>query len=154
MNSKGLLLAEETLKIVISLIALGFLIYFLSMLYFNNVGAQEKAMAEASLKRIDDVVGNDLSTVETISEITPAGWSLFYFNSSMQEPNSCFGQSCACICESVFLNFGDRQINECDKKGVCLAIPNLIPFSKIDIASPGISILIEKNNGGISLTKQ
>jgi len=154
MNSRGLLLAEETLKIVISLIALGFLVYFLSALYFNNVDGQKQIQAESSIGRLMDVVGNVGSNSELVSEITPAGWSLFAFNFSEKKPNLCGGQACICICDSITFNFADRQIKECDKNGACGEIPNLGYFNEIKISSPGISLLVEKQNGGIFFTKK
>ena len=50
MNKKGFLLAEETLKIIIALISLGFLVYFLGALYFANQDSKELEQAKASLE--------------------------------------------------------------------------------------------------------
>lgn len=45
-NKKGFLLANETLKIIIAVICIGFLIYFLAMLYLSKSGTQDKMDAE------------------------------------------------------------------------------------------------------------
>ncbi|KKK68866.1 hypothetical protein LCGC14_2939740, partial [marine sediment metagenome] len=37
MKKKGFLLAEETLKMILAVIAIGFLAFFLTSLYFNSV---------------------------------------------------------------------------------------------------------------------
>ena len=148
MNSRGLLLAEQTLKILIGLMALGFLIYFLSALYFNNVNSQKSVQAEASIGRILDVVQNGQNDYELVSDITPVGWSLFSFIGE-KFPNSCVGQSCVCICDSVFFDFGDNQITECDKNGACAIVSGLGAFNKMEITNPGISVSINKTNEGV-----
>lgn len=142
MRKDGFLLAEETLKIILAVIAIGFLAFFLTNLYFNSVNNQKSVKAEASLERISDVIKNEALTSEVVSDITPPGWSLFSFVE--EKPNTCSGQTCLCICYNIKINFGDRQINECDKKNICEIVPGLEDFGEIKIKKPSTSVEILK----------
>ncbi len=142
-NRRGFLLAEETLKIILAVIAISFLAYFLTSLYFNSINNQKTVNAEASFERIKDVIKNQESTNETVLDITPPSWSLFSFVGE-EKPNSCSGQDCLCLCYHIKLNFGSRQIKECDKKSICEIVPGLEDFEEIKIKSPSISIEVLK----------
>lgn len=148
MNKRGLLLAEETLKIIIALIAIGFLVYFLTSLYFANVNIQKKQHAAASLERIADVIRNIQSETEDVTDITPPGWYLFSFTDEEEKPNLCSGINCLCICDNVFLGIGN-QAKKCDKKGVCEIVEDLEYFDEIKIKSPAISIEVLKSENKI-----
>ena len=54
MDKKGFLLGEETLKIIVAVVCLGFLVYFLSALYFSNANSKEKIQAEETIYRISE----------------------------------------------------------------------------------------------------
>jgi len=143
MKKHGFLLAEETLKIIIAVIAIGFLAFFLTSLYFNSINNQKSAKAEASLERISEVIKNEESTSEVVSDITPPGWNLFSFVGE-EKPNSCSGESCLCICYNIKIELPGRQIKECDKKSICEAVPSLEDFGEIKIKSPSISVEVLK----------
>lgn len=142
-NRRGFLLAEETLKIILAVIAISFLAYFLTSLYFNAVNNQKSVKAEASLARISEVINNEESTSEVVSDITPPGWNLFSFVGE-EKPNSCSGQNCLCICYNIKINVFDRQLKECDKKSICEIVPSLEDFGEIKIQNPSISVEILK----------
>lgn len=147
MNKRGILLAEETLKIIIALIAIGFLIYFLASLYFANANVQKKQHAAASLERIADVIRNIQNEVENVTDITPPGWYLFSFTDE-EKPNLCSSINCLCICDNVFLGIGN-QAKKCDKGGVCEIVEDLESFEEIKIKSPAISIEVLKSENKI-----
>ena len=150
-NRKAFLLAEETLKIIIAVIAIGFLAFFLASLYFNSVNAQNLVKAQASLDRIKEVIQNPEATNETVSDITPPGWSLFSFVGE-KKPNSCGGENCLCICDNV-IDIFNRQIKECGSGGICEVFGNLDGFGEIEIKKPSISVEIIKSEGGITIRK-
>lgn len=129
-NRKGFLLAEETLKIVIAVICIGFLVYFLSLLYFSNLNGKKQNQAEATLKLIEEKI----SQGGEIDLVTPIGWTIFNFTEE-KKPNKCAGKNCVCICDKVTWNVGNlnRQITKCQEKGKCLVIENLIGFKPIEI---------------------
>lgn len=140
-NKRAMLLAEETLKIIIALIAISFLVYFLVSLYFNSTHAQKLEQAQASLERIKEVAGNTQILSENVLDITPSGWHLFSFIED-KKPNLCFGQDCLCICPNTWFN----QESKCDTKGICEQIENLEYFEEIKIKSPSISLEIIKTD--------
>ena len=65
-NKKGFLLAEETLKMVLAVICIGFLIAFLFALYFNNVNNAKFLQAESVLKSNSE--GSIKTAIETLKE--------------------------------------------------------------------------------------
>lgn len=144
MDKKGFLLGEETLKIIIAVVCLGFLVYFLGALYMSNSNSKERVQAEETISRISDVVKNKQINLESVEAINPAGWYLFSFVNA-QKPNICTGKNCLCICpKSLFLK---NQAIKCDEGG-CLIVEDLNSFEKIKIEKSGVtSIEIDKTNG-------
>jgi len=168
MRKKGMLLASEVLKVVLAVISISFLIYLLFALYYANANEQAKAQATEVVNRMKDIVtrlNSGVITSERITDINPEGWNIFSYTGSERKPNLCAGENCLCICDEVFYDninvFGiqlakDRQLNECDKKGVCLAIPALSKFQDFEIKSAsdgGTNILIGKNGGAIVISE-
>lgn len=158
-----MLLASETLKMVIAVICLGFLVYLLAAVYFSNADSKNLVQAESSVERIGEVI-NRLEVVqnvssENVSGLTPAGWTMFSFTLEEKKPNSCARNNCLCVCDDVFdsiLGFDkDRQLRECDEKGKCLIISNLIEFTEFEFAGAGdpSDILVEQKDGGIEVSQ-
>jgi hypothetical protein len=146
-NRRGMLLAEETLKILVAIISISFLVYFLTSLYFAKIGEQEKKQAEATMGRIISVINNQESKSEIVSDITPAGWVLFGFVGEEKKPNSCAGENCLCFCDSVInLPFVERQLGECDEKGVCNRVQKLKDFENIEIKPSPFILEIKKDS--------
>jgi hypothetical protein len=95
-NRKGFLLAEETLKIVIAVISIGFLVYFLSSLYFANKTSAELEQAKASLDFLVKEV--NAGSAEVIL-YNPKGWVLTSWNEG-KLPNRCSNlgwKECLCM---------------------------------------------------------
>lgn len=139
MNRKGMLLASETLKMILSVISIVFLAFLLSSLYFNSVNSKNLVEAESTIERIRDVSARILVEdflSEQISGVGPSGWTFFSYVASEVKPNSCVGENCLCICDSVWQYggiFGDRQLSECDEDGICLVIGQLADFDNFEI---------------------
>ncbi len=159
-NRKGFLLGSETLKIVIAVICIAFLIYLLIALYFSVTGAEKIKQAEASLKdviskEVKEINNNGKYTEKAIHVPNPADWFIFSFVGEEKKPNLCTGQNCLCICEEVILDiFGlDWQIKRCDEKGSCMIIPNLKKFDRIKIEKNGVDVLIKKVNDEMEVSK-
>ncbi len=148
-NRKGLLLAEETLKIVIALIAISFLVYFLVSLYFSATAGQKLNHATASIERIKEVISNKQIPIEEVSDVTPPGWSVFSFVGE-EKPNSCATESCLCVCPNSWFN----QPKKCDAKGICEAVENLEHFEEIKIESPGITLEIIKSDYSVVVSRK
>jgi hypothetical protein len=135
-QKKGMLLATETLKIVLSVISISLLAFLLYSLYYSGIDKQNEKAAEASLERFSEVV-RELKTnsefVGSVDGLTPSGWYLFSFVDEEKKPNQCVGGNCFCICKNAAL-FGDLfdgQIKKCDDGGKCLVVSNLEEFGKI-----------------------
>lgn len=167
-NKNGILLAEETIKIVIALICIVFLIYLLVTLYSTKVGDAKLLQAKATLKdsntssiktsieKVKAGQGN-LGNSEELLIHNPNGWYLFSFVKNDLKPNECLGENCICICSNVWQVSGvfwkseqQRQAEECDSKGACLIVKDLIRFKEIEI-SPATPLII-KNDQGILIS--
>ena len=155
-DKKGFLLADETLKIIIALIAIIFLAYFLTQLYFAKVNGDKLQQANAlltgsqeSLKIIMSSLNESGTHIKQVIE--PSGWYLFSFSDGDTKPNSCAGDNCLCICDNAWDINGrfNRQEKECDKNGACLVEKDLGKFDRIEITGEVKNINITKIGGKI-----
>lgn len=147
----GFLLAEETLKMVVALIAITFLIYFLTSLYFAKINSAKQEQANRILSDSDESLKK---TIENLNDgekrefllDSPRGWFFLTFTGN-EKPNSCTREKCACICNSVYIK---TQIEKCDEpnNGVCVSVQNLqSPDLKISIEEDLTKIFLAKRNG-------
>jgi hypothetical protein len=157
MDRKGILLVEETLKMIIAVIALGFLIYFLTSLYFTKIQGNELNQANADIESIRKAVLNPPK--DPILLNNPIGWNLFSFIEG-NKPNACVKETCLCICDDVWVvswkvweDEEERQFDECNEDGACLGISGLISFEPIEIKKL-TKILINKSEGKVEVIKQ
>lgn len=163
-NKRGFLLAEETLKIVIAVICIIFLVYILVAVYNSHTSDKKIQQAKevflgkegAEAPGIQNIT---LSLEEGESEnkdITdPERWHLYSFV-GQEKPNLCLNQRCLCICEVSFIEKLNSQAKKCDDKGACLAIPNLADSDvdfKIEGGRNALFIEIRKQNGKIFIER-
>ncbi len=147
-NKKGFLLAEETLKIVIAVICIGFLVYFLISLYFTSRTSKELEFAEASLNNLLDEVKSGVTEVEIYN---PKDWIIVVWPHEVDigMPKTCLNigwENCICICKEP-VPFLENLLDNCDKNGVCLG-NNLelnIEEDSIKINKVPFKIKIENN---------
>ncbi|HKL23701.1 MAG TPA: hypothetical protein VJ912_00005, partial [Candidatus Nanoarchaeia archaeon] len=134
-NKKGFLLAEETLKIILAVIGIGFLVFLLGSLYFNSSGEAKLRQAHEVLigseNSIEDTIdsvkkrqGNlEDGSAQNFSFVNPEGWSLFSFTIKKDKniPRSCANKNCLCVCDSLLIKKdfirGERQAEECGQNG-------------------------------------
>ncbi|MCW8965408.1 MAG: hypothetical protein OQK82_01780, partial [Candidatus Pacearchaeota archaeon] len=95
MDKKGMLLVEETLKMIIAVVAIGFLVVFLVSLYFTRVGGDELRQANADIELLRKEILNPSENGTILNN--PQGWYLFYFTKD-NAPNACAGKECLCVC--------------------------------------------------------
>lgn len=168
-NKKGFLLAEETLKIILAVIGIGFLVFLLSSIYFSNVQDKNVKHAKNVLRDSEESIENTLELVEqgkgslnngsseVIDVNSPQGWSLFSYIPSKEKnvPNSCASQNCVCVCDSLWIKEdflrGERQPEECSENGECLIVSDLNKFQEIKIQEGVNKINITKNKSGIHI---
>jgi len=153
-NKKAFLLAEETLKIVIALICIGFLVYFLVSLYMSNKDAKNLELAKSSLEHLITEVDSGRSEVVIYN---PSGWvigawphdtttrlwyTLFIMSKTTKGlPNYCenFGwEKCICICKK-------NKQKMCDELGSCFESDFGIDGGSIEIKKPFLKLKIEDN---------
>jgi hypothetical protein len=137
---RGFLLAEETLKIILAVIAISFLAYFLISLYLSNQDSKNLEFAKASLAHIVEEINSGKTEVEIYN---PKGWHI----SSWEEgtPLSCSNiglDSCLCICDG-------KNAEDCDDKGTCLESEFSIE-GDIKIKDPPITLMIDQVNKMLS----
>ena len=139
MNRKGFLLAEETLKIILAVIAIGFLAYFLVSLYMSNQNSKNLELAEESLTHLVAEINSEKTEVEIYN---PKGW---YITSWEEElPLSCSNvdfDSCLCICDG-------NDVEDCDDKGTCLESD--FSIEDVEIKNPPVTLMIDQVNKQIS----
>jgi hypothetical protein len=158
-DKHGFLLGEETVKIVIAVICIVFLVFLLVSIYFSVSGNQQSKEAEASLKNIlvPEIerinVGGETRINGTIIP-NPSGWYIFSFIEGDKKPNLCSGENCVCICQNIWINIFDRQIKACDNKGTCNVFSNLKKFDEIKIEKSGTFIAVQKVNEFIYISKK
>lgn len=142
MNKRGFLLGEETLKIIIALICIVFLIYLLSALYFNYRDNKDLEMAKASLEHLIKEINAGSTEVEIYN---PDGWYVSSWAGD-DKPDSCSTlgwDNCICICEDLVRYKVNIDIaTECDKKGTCLESDFSIEDGTIKIEKPPLLLLI------------
>lgn len=142
-NKQGMLLASEVLKMILSVIAIGFLIYLLYSLYYNKVEGENHDKAALILERLaeeaDYVLNNDNVTSRVLEDIIVSGWGVFPYIDSKERPNACAGKNCFCFCDDAWWG----QISECDDAALCYMRDNLMVFEEFDLGDSGDPIRIE-----------
>lgn len=148
-GKKGFLLAEETLKIIIALIAIGILIYFLVSLYLNHKQNQDLKLAKETLERLKSETDSGVTKTEIYNPIYRQRfpWATYWFlftwptGGDSIRPQSCSNvgwDNCVCICgvKSFGVHVSKKDLaNMCDNLGVCREFTDL---------------KIKKNNGFFS----
>lgn len=125
-NKRGFLLGEETLKIILAVICIIFLVYLLGSLYYNSVRDKEVPLAKASVEYIIKEVNAGATEIQIYN---PEGWEILNFKENL-----------LCIC---------KNIDECDPDDTCVE-SGIIISGSIKIEEPLPTTL--KLNGKI-LTK-
>lgn len=159
-NKKGFFLAEETMKIILAVICLGFLIFVLVKMYYSYSGDASQ-QAEDTLKRIETEI-NSMKEGDSreVSVYSPLGWTVGGFSDDKTPGNValCLEKSyekkdgsCLCVCKKNFF----QKEKPCEGNGVCSFFPNK-KFSSgvIIIENPPVVISITKNSNMISFSRK
>lgn len=163
-NKRGFLLAEETLKIIIAVICIIFLVYLLAALYNSNSSNKKLNQAkeiligtDESSRSIESII---LSLKEGENEVkdisNPSGWH-FYSFVGQEKPNSCLNQRCLCICQKPLIEKITSRAEKCDNDGVCLVIPALAASEidlKIDSGRNTLFLEIKKQSGKVFIEER
>lgn len=154
-NKKGELLVSETLKIILALISIGFLIYFLTALYSGNKDSKNLEFAKESLQELVEKLNSNLSKVEIYN---PKNWVIgswphnfttgnpFLIKIEEGIPKSCSNlgwKNCICICPK-------NNPDECDEKGICLENEFILGEGSIKIENLPLVLIIDYENKKIT----
>ena len=155
-NRKGFLLAEETLKIILAVISIGFLVYFLGALYFANQNDEKLEQAKASLEHlVSEINSMEEGEVRKVEIYNPSSQLIpledwFITNWPHKQdgkfPESCNKNKCVCICEKD----GGLDVGDCNDEGICLENDFMVEDEKIKIENPPLNLLIDKLNKKIT----
>ena len=131
MNKRGFLLAEEVIKIIIAVIALGLLSYLLFSLYNLNKTSNELELAESSLEHLVQELEGERDEIEIFN---PKGWWIVTSEN--------FGENSLCIC---------KKVGKCDEAGACSENVNSFSIDVgIEIDKPPIILKINYGDKTIS----
>ena len=154
MDKKGFLLAEETLKIIIAVICISFLVYLLVSLYMSNKN-KDLDFAEQSLEHLVKGLSLGNSYVEIYN---PHGWGIVSFSSSnlleSQIPKTCIENrwtECICICKEPGGASVKTWLSSCNNKNSVVCRENIFSVSggvanNIDIKNPPVVLEIDYEN--------
>jgi len=118
-DKHGFLLGEETLKIILAVISIGFLIYFLGALYYNGVKDKELDLAKASLEHLVEEINAGATEVEIYN---PKGWVILSKDDLV------------CICETPFT---------CEIEENCMAPNKEVNIPVLEIINPPVVVNIK-----------
>jgi len=158
-NRRGFLLAEETLKVILAVIAIGFLVYLLFSLYKAGKDSKDLELAKESLSFLQQEMNAEKTSIDIYN---PEGWNIGMWphpvlvsgslgigaEAEMQYPNSCSNlgwESCVCICE-------DNNEESCDENGACFNNEKKFNINggNIEINNPPIILKVDYQNKMIS----
>jgi len=158
-DKKGFLLAEETLKIIIAMICIGFLVYFLVSLYISNKDSKDLELAKASLEHLIKEINSESTEVEiynpSSSNKFPGGWIIISFPiGNNVKPRSCsnleWGE-CLCICKEDAITLTDAGLaKDCEDTGICMESDFDVVSGKIKIENPPLKLNIDDVNQKIT----
>lgn len=152
-SKRGFLLAEETLKIIISVIAITFLIYFLVSLYNTNKDSQDLELAQASLDHLIEEVNAKSPIVDIYN---PDGWSILSWLEGGDDLRACSNlgwKKCVCLCESPGI-WGNKDILENCNSGYCLETENINLPNYISLVKGELPVELNINYGDeITITR-
>lgn len=151
MNKHGFFLAEETLKIILAVIVIGFLIYFLVSLYFSNADEENMQFAESSAKYIIEQMN---AQTEEIQIFNPEGWIIISWKTEEEMPMQCSNlgwKNCTCICEDDINSdipfFENTDLDDCNEESYCFEYSKEIFINEGSLKIDNPPITLEINYG-------
>jgi type II secretory pathway pseudopilin PulG len=103
-RKKGFLLGEETLKLVVALLCIVFLIGFLAALYFSFSNTEKEKQAQATLERLKEAINQN---AQEFTVYNPKDWLLIGWPVQGEEafPRVCSQNEwkyCICIFDAIY----------------------------------------------------
>lgn len=152
MNKKAFLLGEETLKIIIAIIAISFLVYLLFSLYMVSKTSKDLEFAEASLNYLIEQI-NSLKEgeIRDVGIYNPQKWVVSSWPDNGLLPRECSNaewENCICICNRPGGSV-HTFIAACETKGTCLESDFVVEgktWNGIEIEEPPLILTIDYEN--------
>ena len=144
------------MKIIVAVIAIGFLAYFLVSLYLSAKTSAASEQAKATLPSITDAISKGETSIDVYN---PKGWIIGIWphavtsgfgpfkSTQIENPKSCNNiglQTCICICSS-------DSADSCNNNGACASNMGFsIQGTSITINNPPMTLIIDKTTKTIS----
>lgn len=124
MEKRGFLLAEETLKMILAVIAIGFLAYLLFSIYSARKESKELELAKSSLEHLIEEINSDATEIDIYNPAN-SWWYVASWPISGEKPLYCENvgwERCLCICKfSFFQETTPSKLSDlCDNEGICM----------------------------------
>ena len=141
-NKKGLL-PKATLRMVIAVICILFLVSFLVSLYYSYSRNKDLEQAEASLEHLIEQINSQSTGMRDVEIYNPQGWGITSYGEGEKIPDFCLNlgwKNCVCICGPLGGgSFGTAKMAclAVDEKGiVCRENDYSVFFGSINIEPP------------------
>jgi len=132
MDKRGFLLAEETLKIILAVIAIGFLAYLLFSIYSVRKEARDLEFAISSIDFLMTEMNNEKTEIEIYN---PSGWWIASWPYQGIMPNFCSNldwENCLCIFPKGILARTPSAYADDSNNGVCKEVSKKVIVSSIE----------------------
>ena len=131
MEKRGFLLAEETLKIILAVIAIGFLAYLLFSIYSARKESKELELAKSSLEHLVNEINSDATEVDIYN---PSGWWIASWPYQDIKPDFCSNlgwENCICIFPKGLGSIRPESYAESSDNGVCKEVSKRVFVSSV-----------------------
>lgn len=163
-NKKGeSLLPEETVKIVIAVVGISFLLFMAYSVYGMFKQDSKVEQAKASLERLsfslEKVEKGESALEEVIIESPDDWWILAWpYKENPNKPEQCKKDYCVCICDIPTVVSQANSLDKCNSGGVCrdvsIKIKTISSFGNAPLDIREItSVKIYLENGEIIIEK-
>jgi hypothetical protein len=159
LNKKGFFLAEETMKILLAVICLLFLVFVLGRMYYSYATDDELQQAKDTLtaieKEVNSIVGDDSREIIIYS---PKSWFLAGF-SGQDMPDFCtekkWSNGCLCICSSTIKPWITNMKGNCNNEGTCISFSGkTFTVNSIDLNTLPVTVLFSQSKEMISFLRK
>jgi len=166
-NKKGFFLAEETMKILLAVICLGFLIFILGKMYYSYTVNKEVQQAKDTLAYVEKEI-NSMKDGEKrqIVIYNPAPgeiintlgnrdyWVLIGFNNA-EKPAFCLEKgwgNCLCICKNSW-GLINTLVDKCNKDKVCVSFSGkTLPTQQVDLLNLPVTVSVKQDKNAITFS--
>jgi len=162
MNKRGFFLAEETMKIILAVICLGFLLFVLGKMYYSYTVDKEVQQAKDTLARIEKEVNSmkDGDKREIVLYGPGPVWAgtnyWILIGGGVDIPNFCSEKGwsdCLCLCKNIWVEAINSYKSKCDETDVCVSFSGkTLSAPRRDLKNLPITILVTQKGNALSFS--